>query len=375
MTSPLSSSTGLIESNVASNQFNSMDSIALITKQLVARAKEERAEVAVDFDRGDFIRATQKIERLTRFKEKIANNVATVTKAKGAVTEIKNTLLSAKSKLQTMIGSTSAETRQQISKDYNDLIKKISTVVDGATQNFGFRSVNLVGNFEGSLPENNKLLIPTRETGGGALQFEGMDLGANFKIIDGGGFTWKLDKIDNKFYQHTVVNDLITKTGLSISADDLNVSSYDPNSGSITLAGSQPLSGTLVRSGLNILTSEYHQNFSDDTLVQRAINDLETAITKLDIDTPPLVTKAKRLEKSLEGIDLRIKILEKEKDTIRQEELDASRAVSLAADMKLQLTLNNMNLLTSGNNAIVENMLSLTSGVAKGPGVFGFMGF
>ena len=80
-------------------------------------------------------------------------------------------------------------------------------------------------------------------------------------------------------------------------------------------------------------------------------------------------------EKSLEGIDLRIKILEKEKDTIRQEELDASRAVSLAADMKLQLTLNNMNLLTSGNNAIVENMLSLTSGVAKGPGVFGFMGF
>ena len=44
MTSPLSSSTGLIESNVASNQFNSMDSIALITKQLVARAKEERAE-------------------------------------------------------------------------------------------------------------------------------------------------------------------------------------------------------------------------------------------------------------------------------------------------------------------------------------------
>ena len=118
-----------------------------------------------------------------------------------------------------------------------------------------------------------------------------------------------------------------------------------------------------------------HQNFSDDTLVQRAITDLETAITKLDIDTPPLVTKAKRLEKSLEGIDLRIKILEKEKDTIRQEELDASRAVSLAADMKLQLTLNNMNLLTSGNNAIVENMLSLTSGVAKGPGVFGFMGF
>ena len=274
-----------------------------------------------------------------------------------------------------MIGSTSAETRQQISKDYDDLIKKISTVVDGATQNFGFRSVNLVGNFEGSSPEHNKLLIPTRETGGGALQFEGMDLGANFKIIDEGGFTWKLDKIDNKFYQHTVVNDLITKTGLSISADDLNVSSYDPNSGSITLGGSQPLSGTLVRSGLNILTSEYHQNFSDDTLVQRAINDLETAITKLDIDTPPLVTKAKRLEKSLEGIDLRIKILEKEKDTIRQEELDASRAVSLAADMKLQLTLNNMNLLTSGNNAIVENMLSLTSGVAKGPGVFGFMGF
>ena len=159
MTSPLSSSTGLIESNVASNQFNSMDSIALITKQLVARAKEERAEVAVDFDRGDFIRATQKIERLTRFKEKIANNVATVTKAKGAVTEIKNTLLSAKSKLQTMIGSTSAETRQQISKDYDDLIKKISTVVDGATQNFGFRSVNLVGNFEGGSPENNKLLL------------------------------------------------------------------------------------------------------------------------------------------------------------------------------------------------------------------------
>ena len=58
------------------------------------------------------------------------------------------------------------------------------------------------------------------------------------------------------------------------------------------------------------MVTEYHQNFSDDTLVQRAITDLETAITKIDIDTPPLVTKAKRLETSLEGIDLRIKILE-----------------------------------------------------------------
>ena len=71
----------------------------------------------------------------------------------------------------------------------------------------------------------------------------------------------------------------------------------------------------------------------------------------------------------------KIENFEDEKDRIRAEELDASKAVSKAADVKLRLALDNINLLSSLNNGLVENMLALSTGPSKAQGVFGMMGY
>ena len=42
--------------------------------------------------------------------------------------------------------------------------------------------------------------------------------------------------------------------------------------------------------------------------------------------------------------------------------MDASKALSKAADVKLRLALDNINLLSSLNNGLVENMVALSAG-------------
>ena len=71
----------------------------------------------------------------------------------------------------------------------------------------------------------------------------------------------------------------------------------------------------------------------------------------------------------------KIENFEDEKDRIRSEELDTSSAESRAADLKLRLTLDNINLLSSINNGLVENMLSLSTGPSPAQGVFGIFGY
>ena len=57
------------------------------------------------------------------------------------------------------------------------------------------------------------------------------------------------------------------------------------------------------------------------------------------------------------------------------EELDASKALSKAADTKLRLALINIDMISQANSALVENMLTLSNGPQKAAGLFGLMGY
>ena len=97
----------IVETQLAKNQFNSMASIAMISQRLMERSREDSADVAVDFDRGDLIRATQGIARMVAFKEKISDSVGASSKAKDAINSVKNYLTKAKTQLNQILGSNS----------------------------------------------------------------------------------------------------------------------------------------------------------------------------------------------------------------------------------------------------------------------------
>ena len=74
-------------------------------------------------------------------------------------------------------------------------------------------------------------------------------------------------------------------------------------------------------------------------------------------------------------IDSKIKNLKDEKNIIMSEELEESVAVSKAADLKLNLAINKINLLSQAGNGLIENLLSLSNGPQKAPGLLGLMGY
>ena len=124
--------TEIVNTQLARNQFNSKDSIALITKKLVERNREERANVAVDFQRADYVRASREIARMTSFKEKVADNVAAAHKARSALEWSEKYLNNAKTELNKILGSNSSADRSAAAEAFDGFIREINSRVSGA---------------------------------------------------------------------------------------------------------------------------------------------------------------------------------------------------------------------------------------------------
>ena len=375
MASGSGSITEIVNTHLARNQFNSQDSIALITKKLVERNREERADVAVDFERADYLRASREISRMTKFKDKVADNVAAATKARSALEWTENYLNNAKTELNQILGSTSSTDRAAAAEAFDSFLRDINSRVSGANVTVdGYRNVNLVGNTQGPDWMTDTIFTPTSDKGAGFAVIEGSFLGIDFQVTDPAGLNWRLDGGDNTFYQYK--NDSSgERTGLFVPAEGLTVDNYDAGTGAVTYGGSGSLSGTLMRVGLGLLQSQYYGDFTNDTSVQTAINDIDAALGTLAREGAPIIADAALLGGRIELVNSKIENFEDEKDRIRAEELDASKAVSKAADVKLRLALDNINLLSSLNNGLVENMLALSAGPSKAQGVFGMMGY
>ena len=60
---------GIVDTQLARNQFNSMSAISLISQRLLERSKEDSAGVAVNFESPAILRATREISKMVAFKE------------------------------------------------------------------------------------------------------------------------------------------------------------------------------------------------------------------------------------------------------------------------------------------------------------------
>ena len=365
---------GIVDTQLSHNQFNSMSAISLISQRLLERSKEDSADVAVDFETPAILRATREIAKMVAFKEKLSDSVSAVSKAKDAINWTKTYLNRAKTDLNNILGSSSSTDRTAATASFDGHLSNINGKVNGANQLIEFNNINLIGNTEGPDWKTDDIYTPTRNTGGGILEIKGAFLGVDFQVTDTNGLHWRLDAIDKTFYQYSS-DGTGKRTGQSMPAEGMTIENYDPISGAITYGGTGALDGTLQRVGLNILTSEYYKNFADDASVQTAIGDIDKALAILSLEGNPIISDAAVLEGHIKLIESKIKSLEAEKDLIVSEEVDASNAITKAADLELRLSMINLDLLSTSSNGLVENMLSLSRGPQKASGLFGMMGY
>ena len=365
---------GIVDTQLSHNQFNSMSAISLISQRLLERSKEDSADVAVNFESPAILRATREISKMVAFKERISDSVSAVSKAKDAINWTKTYLNRAKTDLSNILGSSSSAERTAAATSFDGHLSNINGKVNGANQLVGFNNINLIGNTEGPDWKTDDIYTPTSNAGGGILEIKGAFLGVDFQVTDTNGLHWRLDAIDKTFYQYSS-DGTGKRTGQSMPAEGMTIESYDPISGAITYGGTGTLDGTLQRVGLNILTSEYYKNFADDASVQTAIGDIDKALAILNVEGSSIKADAAILEGRIKLVDAKINSFEAEKDLIVSEEIDASNAVTKAADLKLRMSLINLDLLSAASNGLVENMLSLSRGPQKASGLFGLMGY
>ena len=169
-----------------------------------------------------------------------------------------------------------------------------------------------------------------------------------------------------------------TKTGKEIPTENMTISSFEASgeTDAITISnGSETLSGTLNRGGLKILQAQYYKNFSDDVSIQNAINDIDKAIIYFDTKAARIRGNTTLLQGNNDLIKEQVAKLEKEVADIVSLEIKENGAKSRAEGLKFAITLNNMNLVSQNNQALIQNMLQAAQGPGDASGIFGLMGY
>ncbi len=364
----------VVSTYLVQNQTKSMDSIALISRQLVARMKSERKEVAVDFTRPDLARANSEKARLIEYKTKVADELSLMTKAKGAVEWATAKLNTMTAKAQAILGSTDPDERAAFAKEFNEALQFINDKVDGAGQKIGYQNVNLVGDVDQSTFKPDNLYIHTGDKGGRTM-VEGAYMGSHYNIVDEDGYVWTYAAKEQAFVQRENTPSA-TATGNKIAFNGLLVNSFDPDTNEVTLGGTGGgLTGTVQRGGIGVLDSKFYGDFATDADVQNAIDDMLAGMDYVKQKGAMIKTDATIMLNANKSIQARVSNLNKDIDQITREELDDATAKGKAANLKLQLAINNINLVTQHNNALVQNLLDMTAGPAAPPGVFAQLGY
>lgn len=358
---------------LAQGEFNSQLSIVNIARQLVARAEAEKPDTAVNFREPALLRANTEKGRLLDFKARTADQLSALTKAKSGIEFIEKHLATLKTNLQSITSSSTSEERAAAAAEFNELYGKINAQADGANQTINYIPTNLIGS--GSLPEfTTDDLYAKVSPNGGSIRVEGQFLGTDFVVEDSSGFLWHEDENRGVYVQYASDGTGLP-TGNEISTEGLTISSFDPDSGAVTFGGSGSLTGTVNRAGLGVLKSEFYNDFASDADVTQAIADIDAALATVASGGSFIKAQATLVEGRANSVTTSLSNLESEIDDLIDKQLDENQAEIAAADLKLRLALNNINLISQNNQGLVENMVIASQGLAAAPGVFGTLGY
>jgi hypothetical protein len=295
-----------------------------------------------------------------------------------------------KLKLEAILESTSVEDRATLAEQFDKLYNDINSRANGANQIINYRVFNLIGNANGPDWNTTNLSTATNQNGG-FTTIEGAYLGTGHEIIDTSGYAWRLDESAGLYKQYTNDGSEIA-TGKEISATNMVINQFNSSTGSFSNSDSQDLaelgtdpvtlsngtdtiSGTLNRGGLEILSSAYYGSFTDDTSVQNAIDDIDRAIIYFDINAARMSANTSLLQGNDFMIKEQIMGLQKETAAIVTEEVRESSVKSRAAELKFTFALNDIKILTDSSQGLLQNMLMGAQQDTKASGLFGLLGY
>ena len=363
----------IVNAQVSRNEMTGMSSLVTITEKLVERMNEQKASRAVNFeDNGEYRRSKRRIGRLQSFKDQISSSVTAASKAQTALGFIEKHMDAMRTKLQSTLGSTSQEDRENTATEFGKLWDKINTNADGANHIMNYQNINLIGNTAGPDWQTEDIYTRTSQKGG-YTTIEGAYLGSNFELIDTEGNSWQISKNEEVYKQY---NNTGSATGKEISTKNITISSFNASTDALTLSnGTETLSGTLNRGGLKILQAQYYNNFTDDNSIQNAIKDIDKAIIHFDTKAASIRANTSLLQGNNDLIKEQIAQLEKEVADIVTIEVRENGAKSRAESLKFAVTLNNMNLVSQNNQGLIQNMLQAAQGPGSASGLFGLLGY
>jgi len=371
----MSSVSDVVNAQVSSNELSGMSSLVTITEKLVERMNKEKASQAVDFDNNvDYRRAKSKIAKIQSFKNRISDSVSTASKAETAMGWIEKHVDDMRTNLLSTLGSASDEDRKNAANEFDRLWGRINSRADSANQTINYINYNLIGNTYGPDWKTEDVYTQTNQSGGYTI-IRGAYLGSQFAIKDAEGYYWRLIENEEVYKKFDSTG---SSTGAKISSKDMIISDFDAsnNDDAVTLSnGTDTISGTLDRGGLGILNSEYYNKFTDDTSIQNAIDDIDKAIIYFDAKAARLKGNAALLHSNDDLMKEQIAQLEKEVADIVTTEIKENGAKSKAAQLKLAITINNLNLVSQNNQGLIQNMLQAAQGPGEAFGIFGLMGY
>jgi hypothetical protein len=363
-----------ISASLTRSEYDGQIAILAMTEALIQRAQEEaKSDQGVDFNEHGLRRDQTEKARLLGFKDRTADSTAVLSKARAAIDQAEISLGKVKTLLQGITSASTAEERAAAAASYNEALAEINSQVAGSTQLVNGIPTNLIGN--PSIPEfsTSDLYAPVSPSGG-SVNVEGTFLGSDFVLEDSSGYLWHREENKGAFVQY-VSDGTGEATGLEIALDGLTLSSYDATTGAATFGGSGSLSGTINRVGTNLLDSEFHNEFASDADVAAALSDVDAALITLQTEGSLIEAKAGLVEASIESLSGKISTLEADIQKSIDAQLTEKDAEATAAQLKLRLALNNINLLSAASTGIVENVLISAQGLAPAPGVFGTLGY
>ncbi len=263
-------------------------------------------------------------------------------------------------------------TASEVSVEWDNKLRKINQLANAASDSIEDNGLyfqkNLIESFSRTSHATQTLFAPYNSTGD-TLQVDGVYLGTDYYIIDGGGEYWLSDTgfADSEAAVGTLTEYTAypgSPTGVSDSVTDLTLNSYNASTGAIdfTTSGSANVTGTLTSGGQGLLDAWIYSDFDNQASIDQAKDDLDEAESLILLTQADFLNARATLESRTSVFSSQIAGLDKQIADELEDLQTGAQAELLATQLEFKIAAFDFALLASrGNTLIMSIMLSQDS--------------